>query len=123
MALDKFGIEIQRGDILATVDTYRDYPPVLCVADGGFTNHFTRTSIIYIFGYELQFRRGERNKTKHLVVLNEEQVEGVILKIIQARLHYQNGRVNFIQLTEEEIREQIQPLLRLSEELKENNNG
>ena len=38
MALDKFGIEIQQGDILASVDTYKDYPPLLCVADGGFTN-------------------------------------------------------------------------------------
>ena len=123
MPQDKFGIEIQRGDVLAMVNTHKDYPAVLCVASEGFTPQFTRISHIYLWGYEL-FINVNKKRTRHLVVLSEEQIEGLINKIVQQRLMYQAEQVRnqqFVQFTEEEIREKLNELLELSREIKENN--
>ena len=121
MPQDKFGIEIQKGDVLAMVDTYKDYPPVLCVADRGFTAQFTKVSYMYLFGFETSINIG-KHKTRHLVVINEEQTAGIINKMIQARLEYQEHYLNnqhFVLEAEEEIRAKINDLLEHSAKLKE----
>lgn len=123
MPQDKFGIEIQHGDILAMVDTYKDCPPVLCVADSGFTPQYTRLSCIYLYG-EVSIQK-DKYKTKHLIILSEEQVEGLINRMVIKRLEYQEEirairNDNFPRYTEEEIRAEINELIEYSRELKEN---
>lgn len=128
--VDKFGTIIQRGDLIAMVDTYKDNPCVVGVATGGFTPFYTRCNYIHIWGGEIALIENNKLKTRHLVVITEEQLNGITEKIVQKRLEYQEGILGNdahrrwavegqYTDTENSIRAKLQELLAMSNEMKE----
>lgn len=83
---DKFGIELEVGDVLALTDMHRDYSPILCVLIGA-TPNFLKVKCIYMFAHKPHIMQ-TRFTSKNLVKVNEEQIESLTRMMFETRCKY-----------------------------------
>lgn len=110
---DKFGIELQVGDIVACVNmnSVKDSPFLSVIL--GFTPQKLVATSLMIWNYQEVTTFNELTYPHNFIKVNEEQIEALIHRIYETRVFYEKVT------TLEQVRAKANELILISEQLKE----